>query len=115
MNLDKESLFVLRYIYKKEVITYGKIKQRFPRKPILDLLSALSTEKAIRCEFVQKRTSNKQHGFFLCEESKICCTTLGKKYVEDYLEKQKTKTIESIRYWITTTIALAAFIKSFFF
>lgn len=39
----------------------------------------------------------------------------GITYFEDYLEIVRRRRIESIRYWITTAIAVAAFIKSFFF
>lgn len=42
-------------------------------------------------------------------------TVEGKIALEGKQKLSKTKRIESIRHWITTAIAVAAFIKSFFF
>lgn len=45
----------------------------------------------------------------------IQLTFLGKCYFEREADKSREKRVENIRYIITTSIALAAFIKSFFF
>lgn len=115
MNIDKETLSVLRLIYRKKVVTYGELMHYYPNKPIFELISVLADEKAIVYESVQKRACNGQIGPFIHNESKISCTASGKKCVEDFFEQRSRKIIEWVRYSITTAIALAAFIKSFFF
>ncbi len=110
MTLDKESFSVLRYIYRNNIVTYGELKARFSDKPIFNLISALSLENAITYESISGRAPSGQYGQFLYDEAKIACTTAGSKFVEDYLEKQKEKRVESIRYNITTAIAVVALI-----
>lgn len=112
MNLDKESFFILQYIYKKNITTYGDLKKHFSKKPVFDLVSVLCMEKAVYCETVRQRTSNGRTGSYFYDEAKISCTTLGKKYVEDIQDKRKDKRMECIRYSITTAIAILALILS---
>ncbi len=115
MNLDRETLSILLRIYRRGVTTYGELKCFRPDKPLFELVSVLAAEKAIVYESVLGRSRSGQTGPFICDESKISCTALGRRYAEDYLEKRNAKIAEWVRYIITTAIALAAFIKSFFF
>ena len=112
MNLDKESLVILRYIYKRKTVTYGQLKLHFPKKPVFDLISTLASEKAIDWESVQGQTSDGRYGRFLYDEAKISCLASGKKYVEDNLEHKKEKRKDAIRYAINTLISIAAIIIS---
>ena len=56
------------------------------------------------------------HHFILsCYEGRLCIKDRGRDYVA-YLEARHTRSVEEwIRYLITTAIAIAAFLKSFFF
>ena len=112
MNLDKKTISILRYIYNHRGIAYGDLKKHFENESMFDFISVLFAEKTI---FAQGHAKSGQLGWYLSDKSKIFCTSLGKKYVEDYFEKRNGKIVEWVRYSITTAIALAAFIKSFFF
>lgn len=49
------------------------------------------------------------------EDSFITLTPKGEAYVEELIRNRRKAVSEWVRYGITTAIALAAFIKSFFF
>ena len=53
MNLDKETLSVLRRIYRQKVITYGELKDFYPNKSMFEFIRTLAVEKAIDYESCQ--------------------------------------------------------------
>ena len=103
--LDKATLKALLLYQKEEGVPFSELN--------IDNSSFLFLDKNKYITEPQGRIQTTCQGCFPIHGGNVQITPIGKAYIEQIKEKEKLTEIKNRRYWITTGIALAALIKSF--
>lgn len=115
LKLDNQSAHILKYIYKHPYRSFSELRAHFKSIHNFDdiIISNLNPYISFRSE--SSIETDQGYEVLSLVSGFIVCNQKGKIYIESIQSTHYKNIIEWVRYIITTSIALAAFIKSFFF
>lgn len=84
MSIDRDSLKVLRYIYRRKGVSYGKLKSRFREFDIPAIVSRLSSLELLSVELRSSGGGSSPYRSWIDDDCGIRCSLPGKAYVDDH-------------------------------
>lgn len=115
--MDKTSLEILKIYATRAWLDISQLSAILNRDPdqLFEVVSFLRKQDYLRVEPNHALLEDIKSGDPISSRDPLEITFKGKAALESEQKISKEKRNEWIRYWITTVIALAAFVKSFFF
>ena len=115
--MDKTSLEILKLFSTRAWLDVSQLSAILNRDPdqLFEVVSFLRKQDYLRVESNHAFLEDIKSEDPISSRDPLEITFKGKAALESENKVSKEKRNEWIRYWITTAIALAAFVKSFFF